>query len=577
MSLDNLEENPLKKIKISSSLSSSNQLDNDKNNNNNIEQINDKHEVKTNDNLKGIRANDKIYLVFGSTDSYKLALLFKNRNKKLIKKIQEENNQLEKEKEKNDNSLSSSSSDSPTSSSSISTSQYFSIQPTFTHQIFEDELINNLTDDEINTIEIIIGINYHNLHHHLLICGNLSTDTIDFIHEKLKNFLPKDYTYGENMLNNYEENNNEISNYFLPPGRNLIEYNKIIEEEDSNHFDRLKDEDNNLNLEDKINEKNFKKRKYELKFYLSQNTDNNSLKLLRRLESIAIWFIETADGIDFNDPQWELLTYYKVPIDEQDDTSSQSNLPIFLGYQTFFSFLNPFSGSHLRICQALVLPLYQGKSYGQALLHLAYDLAESRSSVSSVTVEHPSTGFQILRSLVEFDRCIKRYEIEENDKIIEFNDETYEKIIKKFDLNTNLSSSNDKSLSTIGNSSFFSKLKIIKNQQIYIQYFIEYLNIIQTYSLIEFKKQKTLFNNIKLNKYLLIKYSEELHDIAYESDKFIQFRLKVKKNFLKIIPELKYLNKNELKEELTELFEEKCNHFLAILRYCIKNNLINLF
>lgn len=88
--------------------------------------------------------------------------------------------------------------------------------------------------------------------------------------------------------------------------------------------------------------------RYEI--WLATHRDENACELLSRCEKLAIWFIETADGVDFRDDRWEALFLFEVT---QRNDQSQYRLA---GYMTLFTFRNPVVGSKLRVCQALVFP-----------------------------------------------------------------------------------------------------------------------------------------------------------------------------------------------------------------------------
>lgn len=104
-----------------------------------------------------------------------------------------------------------------------------------------------------------------------------------------------------------------------------------------------------------------------------------------------MWYIETADSVDFSDNRWEVLFLVQTPAAEcsgkhlnnsTDDGSvhvaklSYHVDEVLVGYFTLFSFRNPFAGCKIRICQALIFPPYQSKGFGKELLHATYSLAK---------------------------------------------------------------------------------------------------------------------------------------------------------------------------------------------------------
>lgn len=78
----------------------------------------------------------------------------------------------------------------------------------------------------------------------------------------------------------------------------------------------------------------------EFDFFLASHTDAGASELLARAEKIAVWFIETADSIDFNDDRWEVLWIYANHVHPITGVKSS----FIAGYMTLFIFHNPFAG-----------------------------------------------------------------------------------------------------------------------------------------------------------------------------------------------------------------------------------------
>lgn len=70
---------------------------------------------------------------------------------------------------------------------------------------------------------------------------------------------------------------------------------------------------------------------------------------------------------------------------------------------TLFSFLNPIHGCKLRVCQALILPSYQGSGLGKELLLHVYRSNQQNREIAELTVEDPCPGFQALRDAVDLE------------------------------------------------------------------------------------------------------------------------------------------------------------------------------
>lgn len=169
---------------------------------------------------------------------------------------------------------------------------------------------------------------------------------------------------------------------------------------------------------------------------LASSDDSAASVLLQRAEKVAMWYIETADSIDFqSDPRWEVLLLFRVDEEDgdntttttttinsttanpcntggnsgQDNPSSRSSdstagreVFLFAGYMTLFTFNNPIFGAKLRICQALLLPPFQQRGLGLVLLQQCYRIGMEREGVAEINVEDPAPVFKRLRDKNDF-------------------------------------------------------------------------------------------------------------------------------------------------------------------------------
>jgi len=84
--------------------------------------------------------------------------------------------------------------------------------------------------------------------------------------------------------------------------------------------------------------------------------------------------------------------------------------PIYtmVGYTTLYKFINfPVCDFRQRLSQILILPPYQRRGHGQALLQVVYGLTAQNDCVET-TVEDPSPIFQIVRDLTDVQNCKKK-------------------------------------------------------------------------------------------------------------------------------------------------------------------------
>ena len=227
--------------------------------------------------------------------------------------------------------------------------------------------------------------------------------------------------------------------------------------------------------------------------------------VLKAAEKLAMWYIETADSIDFNDARFELLLVY------QSHDFLDKEVHSICGYMTLYTFCNPFSGNKLRICQALVLPPMQNKGIGRELILIAYQLAATRDDIVEVTVEDPAEGFSKLRDAVD---C--------------------ELVFRKSDWRSMLESSEKERTEAA------KLLKMKFSQYTFSLEALEYIELSRTCG------------------------SEHADDEIV--DPLRSFRLKVKKQLMKENAEVKSAPKERMRAYLDELFNERKERYEQVLK-----------
>lgn len=332
-------------------------------------------------------------------------------------------------------------------------------KPLFTHQIFEKEMIfvekSNIRIDiyvHTRSLRIFVGI------------ANTTINSRDYKHitELLRpHFIANNTVYGDEQALQIliSENSPPAA---LPPIGTILNTTAL---------------DNNQ----------------QLVLRLASNATPGAGELLKVAETLSLWYIETADSIDFTDNRFELVTAYS----SADDLS---------GYMTLFTFMNPFAGNKLRICQILVLPHLQGLGIGRELVLAAYRLAAARSDIVEVTVEDPSEGFSRLRDAVDCEwLCLSQAW-------------TPDLLDARDDVKTALAR----------------RLKITQSQLVFALEALQFIRISRS--------------------------SEDDEEV----DVFKEFRLKVKKQLLKENAEIKAAPKEQMQRYLEELYADRTQRYLRV-------------
>lgn len=355
------------------------------------------------------------------------------------------------------------------------------VAPDFTHQLFQDEIIIGIEATEKPLISVHVDMT--DLDHSIYFSETLSSHDQDRLLSCLSPALPTAAT--TTRLCSKEP---KPPKSYQPPGQ-LI------------HRFKSSDDD------------------YEI--WLATAKDPGAMDLLQRGECLARWFIETADSVEFDEERWEVLFLFQRQRQQQKDQLEEqeqdSGSVMFAGYMTLFTFRNPFLGSKVRICQALILPHLQGRGLGVEVMLCMYRMVGSRDSVREVTVEDPCAGFQRLRDKADYTWYQQHFPTQQP---LELEGETKGK---------------GKERPARTDEEVAEKLRLTKPQAAFV---------------LEVEQYKYITSN-----------SDGSTDVA----RLKQFRLQVKRQLLREDKELKDLPKQALQRELDGLFEDRVSRYVSVL------------
>ena len=150
------------------------------------------------------------------------------------------------------------------------------------------------------------------------------------------------------------------------------------------------------------------------KFVLSMadGSDEGVADFHNKVQSLARWFIESADDIDLTDTsngRWKVVYLFR------DHNRTEGNVPLleFVGYATLLAVTSPFRkpkpGTIMRICQVVIRPPYHRAGHGSTMLQQIYKYANSAQGgeqIVEINVEDPALSFQIMRNAVDYGRFV---------------------------------------------------------------------------------------------------------------------------------------------------------------------------
>ncbi|KAG7374074.1 histone acetyltransferase [Nitzschia inconspicua] len=154
---------------------------------------------------------------------------------------------------------------------------------------------------------------------------------------------------------------------------------------------------------------------------LADGRDPKVAQYHHKIQPLALFYIENADNVDVgatDNGYWKVLYVF-----QKHRTASKDAFSL-VGYFTLFHFIalfhKPQPGIIVRICQALILPPFQGQGHGTRMFQAVYKLAHnqypevsnpsnqidygavSQHVIVQVNVEDPAPAFVALRNKTDF-------------------------------------------------------------------------------------------------------------------------------------------------------------------------------
>lgn len=130
-------------------------------------------------------------------------------------------------------------------------------------------------------------------------------------------------------------------------------------------------------------------------------------KVQAQIQSLVMWFIESATMVDYEDPRWDFFTVYeKYNPKSNDITVSAEDRYFFVGYATVYRYYAYPDKIRPRIAQMLILPPYRRNGVGSAFLDAIYNHYIPDPLTLDITVEDPNEDFIALRDLIDCKNCL---------------------------------------------------------------------------------------------------------------------------------------------------------------------------
>lgn len=132
---------------------------------------------------------------------------------------------------------------------------------------------------------------------------------------------------------------------------------------------------------------------------LEEYSSQKFIDYILNVQTMLIYYIETASFIDTDDPQWTFFLLYenrKIGSDQRYVT---------IGFLSVYNYYAYPDKTRSRVSQVLILPNFQKSGHGAELLQAVYRDACENSKIIDVTAESPSPEFINLRDYVTTKMC----------------------------------------------------------------------------------------------------------------------------------------------------------------------------
>lgn len=129
-----------------------------------------------------------------------------------------------------------------------------------------------------------------------------------------------------------------------------------------------------------------------------------------RMQTLVMWFIESANMIDYEDPRWDwfmVFERYNPCADGEVTTVSTEDRYYFAGYATVYRYYAYPDKTRPRVSQMLILPQYRRNGLGTTLLQSIYDYYKKQPATLDITAEDPDEEFIAMRDLLDCKNCLQ--------------------------------------------------------------------------------------------------------------------------------------------------------------------------
>lgn len=146
--------------------------------------------------------------------------------------------------------------------------------------------------------------------------------------------------------------------------------------------------------------------------FFHANSDTKGFdKIQAQMQSLIMWFIESATMVDYEDPRWDFFVVYEKYNPKSAESLdaveiSTEDRYFFAGYATVYRYYAYPDKIRPRVSQMLIIPPYRRNGLGTALLNAIYDFYKPNEATLDITVEDPDEEFIAMRDFLDCKNCL---------------------------------------------------------------------------------------------------------------------------------------------------------------------------
>ena len=167
---------------------------------------------------------------------------------------------------------------------------------------------------------------------------------------------------------------------------------------------------------------------YKVDSSMPEYTSQKFLDYMDRIQTLLVFYIETSNFIDTEDPQWTFFIQY-----EKRKVSSSEVRYATMGFLSLYNYYAFPENIRSRVSQIMIWPQYQRHGHGAELVESAFRDACQNPRITDITAESPSPEFIKIRDFVTTKMCCNLKSFQDREQLKRgFTNEMAVEALKKY-------------------------------------------------------------------------------------------------------------------------------------------------